>query len=208
MNTKIKIAAGLLAAAALTAGVVHGQDAFTKQPTDVRAGVYVLDSAHSKVTWSVSHLGFSTYVGQFPGVQADLRLDTQNPANSVLNATVKTDTVGTFNDALDAHLKTPDFFDAAKHPTASFRSTRIQLVDRDTARITGDLTLRGVTRPVVIEADFTQAGVNPLDKTYTVGFDGKAKIKRSEFGVSYGLPAVGDEVTLHLAAEFKLKPAA
>ena len=211
MISHTRIAAGLAATLAVTlaaGAAVQAQGAFTKNPAEIRAGAYVLDPSHSKVTWSVSHLGFSTYTGQFAGVQADLRLDPKNPRSSTLQATVQTASVGTLHSGLDAHLKNADFLDVAKHPTATFRSTRLDLVDRDTARITGDLTLRGVTKPVVIEADFTQGGVHPMDKSYTIGFDGKAKIKRSDFGVSYGLPMVGDEVTLHLAAEFKLQPAA
>ena len=208
MRTKFKLALALSTALAMVGAAVQADDPFTRIPAEVRSGTYVLDPSHSKVTWSVSHLGFSTYVGQFAGVDGKLTLDSRNPARSRLDASVKTDTVGTFSDGLDKHLKTADFLDTPRHPTATFRSTGLKLVDADTARITGDLTLRGVTRPVVIEADFTQAGVNPLDKTYTVGFDGETKIKRSEFGVSYGLPMVGDDVTLHLAAEFKLQPAA
>ena len=204
MRTKFKLFATVAAFAALASAAVQADDPFTRIPAEVRSGAYVLDSAHSKVTWSVSHLGFSTYVGQFSGVDGTLTLDSRNPARSRLQATVKADSVGTFSDGLDKHLNTADFLDTANHPTATFRSTSLTLVDADTARIAGDLTLRGVTRPVVIEADFTQAGVNPLDKTYSVGFDGKAKIRRSDFGVSYGVPMVGDEVTLHLAAEFKL----
>lgn len=205
MKFKTKIAAGVFLAAALTgAAVVHAQDPFTRAPAEVRSGAYVLDASHGKITWSVSHLGFSTYVGQFTDVDATLKLDSKNPAASTLQVTVKTDSVGTLNSALDQHLKTADFLDTAKHPTATFRSTSVKLVGERSAQITGDLTLRGVTKPVVIEAEFNQAGVNPLDKKYTVGFDGKAKIKRSDFGVSYALPAVGDEVTLHIEGEFKL----
>jgi polyisoprenoid-binding protein YceI len=150
-------------------------------------------------------MGFSTYVGQFTDVAATLDLNVGNPAASKLNASVRMDSVGTFSDGLDKHLKTADFFDTAKFPNASFHATGIRLVDRDTANISGSLTLRGVTKPVVIEADFNQAGVNPVDKQYSLGFDGKAKIKRSDFGINYGLPLLGDEVTLHLEAEFKRK---
>ena len=209
MNPKIKMAAGVAAAVALTTGavaVVQAQAPLTQVAQEVRSGTYVLDPSHSKVTWSVSHLGFSTYVGQFADVQGTLKLDPLDASNSALQATVRTESVGTLHDGLDAHLKSADFLDTANHPSATFRSTGVRLVDADTARIAGDLTLRGVTKPIVIEADFNQAGVNPLDKTYSVGFDGKAKIRRSDFGVSYGLPAVGDEVTLHFAAEFKLAP--
>jgi polyisoprenoid-binding protein YceI len=183
-------------------------DSLVRTPTQVQSGNYVLDPAHGKITWSVDHMGFSTYVGQFTDVSANLDLNVQNPSASRLDAAVRMDSVGTFHDGLDQHLKTADFFDTAKHPTASFRATSIQLVDADSARIGGNLTLRGVTKPIVIDADFNQAGVNPVDNIYSVGFDGRAKIKRSDFGINYGLPAVGDEITLHFEAEFKRKPTA
>ena len=193
-------------AAVSLAGAAGAQsDALTKTPTQVRSGTYVLDPAHGKITWSVDHMGFSTYVGQFTDVSATLNLDSANPSASKLDATVRTASAGTFSDGLDKHLKTADFFDVAKHPTATFRATSIRPTDADSADIAGNLTLRGVTRPILIRADFNQAGVNPLDKVYSVGFDGRAKIKRSDFGINYGLPALGDEVTLHFEAEFKQK---
>ena len=208
MNPKYRLAAGVAVAIALSAGAVVAQSPFTRAPAEVRSGAYVIDPAHSKITWSVSHLGFSTYVGQFSGVEGALRLDSRNPSASTLQASVKTDSVGTLHDGLDAHLKNADFLDVANHPTASFRSRSIRLTGARTADIAGDLTLRGVTRPIVIRAEFNQAGVNPLDKAYSLGFDGEATIRRSDFGVSYGLPMVGDEVTLQFAAEFKAAPAA
>ena len=177
-------------------------------PSEVQAGDYRLDPAHGKITWSVDHMGFSTYVGQFTDVSGTLNLDVRNPSASRLQANVKTDSVNSLNPALDGHLKTADFLDTAKHPTAAFQASRIRMIDADSAEITGNLTLRGVTKPIVIVADFNQAGVNPVDKQYSVGFDGYARIKRSEFGVAYGLPVLGDEVTLHFEAEFKLQPQA
>lgn len=198
----------LIAALSFTAlsGVAIAQgDAFVRNPVQVRSGSYVLDSAHGKITWSVDHMGFSTYVGQFTDVTANLDLNVRNPGASKLDASVKTDSVGTFHDGLDKHLKTADFLDTAKFPTAQFKATGIRLVDRDSAKISGNLTLHGVTKPIVIDADFNQAGINPVDKQYSLGFDGEAKIKRSDFGINYGLPLLGDEVTLHLEAEFKLK---
>lgn len=204
MTRKIALIA-VLGATILSGAAIAQTDAFVRDPVQVRSGSYVLDPAHGKITWSVDHMGFSTYVGQFTDVAANLDLDVRNPAASKLDASVKTDSVGTFSDGLNKHVKTADFLDTAKFPTAEFRATGIQLVDRDTARISGNLTLRGVTKPIVIEADFNQAGINPVDKQYSVGFDGKAKIKRSDYGINYGLPLLGDEVTLHLEAEFKLK---
>lgn len=200
-RTRSTLAAALFAVSLTGVAVAQGAT-LTREPAQVRSGSYVLDPAHGKITWSVSHMGFSTYVGQFSGVSANLQLNSANPSASRLEASVRMDSVGTFSDGLDKHLKTADFFDTAKHPTATFRATSVRRVDADSAEIAGDLTLRGVTRPIVIKADFNQAGVNPVSKLYTVGFDGQAKIKRSDFGIDYGLPLLGDEVTLNLEAEF------
>ncbi|MDZ4370333.1 MAG: YceI family protein [Phenylobacterium sp.] len=179
------------------------QAQITQNPAEVRAGAYTLDSEHSKVTWSVSHLGFSTYIGQFHGVAGTLTIDPARLDATELKVTIDTNRVGTFSAGLDKHLKTPDFLDTAKFPTATFRSTRVARTGERTADITGDLTLHGVTRPVTVKATFNQAGVNMVDKQYSLGFDGKAVIKRSEFGITTYVPAVSDEVTLTLAAEFK-----
>ncbi|MGQ5702326.1 YceI family protein [Sandaracinobacteroides sp. A072] len=174
----------------------------TSNPAEVQPGRYTLDASHGKISWSLSHLGFSTYVGQFHDVAATLVLDVKNPAASRLDATIAMNSAGTFNKGLDQHLQSADFFDVANHPTARFTASRITLLDARTARIDGQLTLRGVTRPVSMKAQFNQAGVNPVSKLYTIGFDGEATIRRSEFGMQYGLPLLGDDVTLKLEAEF------
>jgi polyisoprenoid-binding protein YceI len=175
-------------------------------PAQAKAGAYTLNSDHSKVTWSVNHLGFSTYIGQFQGVTGTLKLDPANLAATDLRVTIDTNLVGTLTPALDTHLKSADFLDTAKFPTATFKSTKVTRTGDRTADVTGDLTLHGVTKPVVVHATFNQSGVNFVDKQYSLGFDGKAVIKRSEFGVAGYVPAIGDEVTLQLAAEFKAAP--
>lgn len=207
MSRKFLIAAAI-ALTGVSAGAIAQVDGFIRNPAQVQSGTYVLDPAHGKITWSMDHMGFSTYVGQFTDVSATLNLDVRNSSASKLQAQVKTDSVGSLNSALDGHLKTADFLDTAKHPTAGFQATKIRLIDADSAEIAGNLTLRGVTKPIVIIADFNQAGINPVDQKYTVGFDGHARIKRSDFGINYGLPVLGDDVTLHFEAEFKLQPEA
>lgn len=201
------VAFAAVIALAAAGGAVTAQDPFVTDPAQVRAGVYDLDPSHGKITWSVSHLGFSTYVGQFVNVSAQLTLDPANPANSTLTAAVPLTDVASNDSGLDGHLQTPDFFDAANHPTAAFVATSIVVDadDADEATVTGDLTLRGVTRPVVMEVEFNQAGVSPVNRRYTVGFDGEATIRRSEFGVDYGVPFVSDEVKLHIEGEFILR---
>lgn len=197
--------AGALALSLIGGGVV-AQAALTKVPSEVTAGAYDLDSGHGKITWSVNHLGFSTYYGQFVNVKAELKLDTANPANSSLTATIPLTDVNPADDALKGHLQTADFFDTANHPVATFvsRSVTVDSDDANEATVVGDLTLRGVTKPVTIEVEFNQAGPS-MGGVYKAGFDGEATIKRSEFGINYALPAVSDEVKLHLEGEFVLK---
>ena len=187
----------------LVGGVVTAQTAATRVPAEVQAGTYKLDAGHGKITWKVNHLGFSTYIGQFINVSADLTLDPSNPANSTLTATVPLADVAPNDDGLKAHLQTPDFFNTAEFPTATFVAKSI-VVDREDpteADVIGDLTLHGVTRSVTLEVEFNQAGPS-MGNTYKVGFDGETTIRRSDFGISYGLPAIGDEVELHIAGEF------
>ena len=207
MNRLVRYSlAGVAAAALMTSGAVVARTQATQVPAEVRAGTYALDAAHGKITWSVDHLGFSTYYGQFVNVQAELKLDPANPSASTLTATIPLTDVDSNSDGLDAHLQTADFFDTANHPTATFvsRSITIDADDPTEADVLGDLTIRGVTRPVTMEVEFNQAGPS-MGNTYKVGFDGEATIKRSEFGVNYALPAVSDEVKLHLEGEFVLQ---
>jgi|TARA_R110002124_G_scaffold81484_2_gene214725 polyisoprenoid-binding protein YceI len=206
MNPFLKIALGGTAALALlTAGGVVARTQTTVVPAEVQAGVYALDSSHGKITWSVKHLGFSTYYGQFVNVEATLNLDPANPSASSLTATIPLTDVDPNSDGLKAHLQTADFFDTANHPVATFvsRSVTVDADDASEATVVGDLTLRGVTRPVTMEVEFNQAGPS-MGGAYRVGFDGEATIKRSEFGVDYAVPAVSDEVELHIEGEFVL----
>jgi polyisoprenoid-binding protein YceI len=193
-------------AAALIFSPAAGLAQSSANPADVKAGSYVADAAHTKITWSVNHFGFSTYVGQFSQVAGTLKLDPKALGATSLEATIQTGSVGTFNPALDTHIKSADFLDVAKFPTATFKATGVKATGERTADIAGDLTLHGVTKPVVIQAAFNRGGANPVDKAYRVGFSGKTVIKRSDFGIKTYVPAIGDEVTLQIEAEFKAAP--
>ena len=195
----LKLAA--LAAALLIPPTAQAQ--VSKAPADVRGGTYVADPNHSKITWSITHFGFSTYVGQFPSVMANLKLDPKALAATTLDATIDTAKLGTLNTALDTHLKSADFLDVAKFPQATFKATSVKSTGERTAEITGDLTLHGVTKPVTLQATFNQGGINPIDKKYSLGFQAQGVIKRSEFGVKSYVPNISDEVTLEIDAEFK-----
>ena len=167
-------------------------------------GTYALDKAHGKVTWSISHLGFSTYVGQFSDTAATLVLDGAKPENSTLDVTVQTASIGTLNPALDTHLKSADFFNVAKFPTATFKSTKIKRTGPKTAKVRGDFTLLGVTKPLTLLVVLNQAGSNPLFKYYEAGFTATAHLKRTNWGLSKYAPYLGDDVNLQIEGEFKL----
>ncbi len=186
----------------LAGGAAVAQAVLTQNPAEIQAGTYALDPAHGKVTWSVDHMGFSTYVGQFVNARAELTLDPANPSASRLTATIPLTEVDTNSDGLDAHLQTADFFDTANHPVATFvsRSVTVDAEDSSEAVVVGDLTLRGVTRPVTMVVEFNQAGDSM--GAYKAGFDGEATIRRSDFGINYGIPVLGDDVTLHIEGEF------
>ena len=204
LSTKTWLAAGAAVIVVGSGAAALSQTTpFTSNPAEVRAGTYVLDPNHGKITFEVSHLGFSTYVGQFTNVAATLTIDPADPAAGSLTATVPIADVQTTTAGLNAHLQTADFFDAAQFPTGTFTATSI-VVDADDASeatVTGDLTLRGVTRPVTLEVEFNQAG--EFGGGYRIGFDGETTIRRSEFGINYGIPmGLSDEVELHLEGEF------
>jgi polyisoprenoid-binding protein YceI len=162
------------------------------------------------VQWSVDHLGFSPYFGIFGGVTGTLELDPKNPAAAKVDVTIPVATVTTANAELTKHLLKPaaaggkaDFFGANPAP-ARFVSTKVEPGADNTAKITGDLTLNGVTRPVVLEARFYGAGKGPamMGGKENVGFTAKGQIMRSEFGIGFGVPMVSDEVSLKIAAAF------
>ncbi len=179
--------------------------AFAAGPsTDVaeaQSGAFTVDHSHAKIIFSVSHFGFSTYYGLFNNFDAKLDFDAKDPAKSKLDVTVKMDSVNTTNPKLDEHLKSPDFFDAAKFPTATFKATKIDVTGKTTGTITGDLTLHGVTKPVTLDATFNGAGENAF-KVYVLGFSATGTIKRSDFGITTYSPALGEDVTLTISAEF------
>lgn len=174
------------------------------EPSRVAAGTYKVDPAHTQVRWKLNHLGFSQFDGFFADPTGTLVIDPKRPAEARLSITIPIDRVVTTSAALDKHLKTADFFDAGKFPTATFVSTRVQPAGPQRARITGNLTLHGVTRPVVLDARFVGAGNNPRgDKALNIGFEATTTISRGAFGMGYGAPAIGDRVELAINAAFE-----
>ena len=197
---------GRLLAFAIAAACPLQAVAQTPMAESVKPGTYSLDPDHGKITWSLSHLGFSTYTGQFSQVSGTLSLDPVHVAKSKLSVTIDVASVGSLNPKLDTELKGAKFFNVATYPTAVYTSSRIEPTGARTATVHGNLTMMGVTRPVVLKVTFNRAGMNPLAKAYEVGFDGQTVFKRSQFGLSAYVPYVGDQVSLDLEGEFHLQP--
>lgn len=201
-NLSVAIAAALAVSA--VAGAATGPAAGPALDT-VKSGTYKVESYHTQVGFSLSHFGFTSYSGLFSGATGSLKLDPLHPAASKLDVTIPVDSILTTVPKLTDELKGDKWFDVAKFPQATFTSTNVTLGSGGEATITGTLTLHGVTKPVVLHAHLVGAGVNPLDKAYTVGFQASGTIKRSDFGVSLYAPALGDDVELSIAGAFELQ---
>ena len=167
-----------------------------------KPGSYKVESYHTQVGFSISHFGFTNYSGLFSGATGTLQLDPAKLGTSKLDISIPVDSVTTTVSKLTDELKGDQWFDTAKFPKATFVSTQV-VPTAEGATVTGNFTLHGITKPVVLHVRFIGAGVNPIDKAYTVGFEATGTIKRSDFGVKTYLPAVGDEVQLNIAGAFE-----
>jgi polyisoprenoid-binding protein YceI len=153
-------------------------------PSEIKSGVYAVEPMHTQIGFSLSHLGFTNFSGLFSGASGTLRLDAANPSASQLEVSVPVQSVITTVPKLDGELKSDQWFDATRFPVATFKSTSITPTGNGDATVTGDLTLHGVTKAIVLRAHFVGAGTNPLDKAYTVGFQATGVIKRGDFGAA------------------------
>lgn len=165
------------------------------------ADTYKFDPHHTSVVWTANHFGFSNPSGKFSEVEGDLTLDEKNPSKSQVNVTVKMANLFTGYGNFDNHLKSADFFNVEKFTTATFVSKKVVITGKNTAKITGDLTLVGVTKPITLNAKLNKIDVSPITQKRTAGFTATAVIKRSDFGIDYAVPSVGDNVKLLIEAE-------
>ncbi len=183
-----------------------------KDLSRVTGGTYQADPHHSLVGWRLNHLGFNDYFGIFGDVTGTLTIDPKNPAAAKLDVTIPIASVTVASAGLKDHLlrpgqdgAKPDFFGANPTP-ARFVSTAVVVDDDgDEAKVTGNLTLNGVTRPVTLDVDFTGAGPAPMTNAETIGFEAEATIRRSDFNLGFGVPLVSDEVELEITAAFEKK---
>ncbi|MCW6511008.1 YceI family protein [Lichenifustis flavocetrariae] len=174
-----------------------------KDASKVEAGSYNVEPYHTRVLFSVDHMGFSSYYGEFTKATGSLVLDPAKPDASKLDVSVDATSISTPSDKLTGELKSEAWLDAGKFPAITFKSTKVTKIGAETAHVTGDLTIHGITKPVTLNVKFNGAGINPLDKKYTTGFEVSGKIKRSDFGVKTYVPLIGDEVNLIISGAFE-----
>jgi polyisoprenoid-binding protein YceI len=189
------------------------------EPITAPAGDYFLDPEHTSVNFRISHLGFSHYTARFTKVDGKLHFDPADPAGQTVEATIDArslQTNYTHPEKLDFDSQIEkDFLHAPEHPQITFKSSKVEMIGPRAAKVTGDLTLNGVTKPVVLETTFN-GGWPPqaMDPGGRIGFSAHGTFKRSDFGITSGLPApgtnlgVGDEIEVIIETEFSGKPAA
>lgn len=162
---------------------------------------YTFDKAHTQILFFVDHLGFSMSQGEFHDYEGGFTFDRENPAGSSIDVTIKTASIDMDDEKWDAHMKNADFFNVAQFPDMVFKSTEIAVTGENTADITGDLTILGVTKPVVLKTVYNKSDIHPFSGKYVSGFSATTTVKRSEFGMTYGVPGVGDDVEVRIEVE-------
>ena len=162
---------------------------------------YKMDPGHTMVLFSWNHFGYSNPTANLGLGDGTLVFDDKDASKSSVEVTLPLANLDTHVSALDEHLKKPDFLDAGKYPTITFKSTSVQAAGGNKYKVTGDLTVHGVTKPVVLDATLNKSGEHPMMKVPTVGFDATATIKRSDFGVGAYVPNVSDEIKIHITTE-------
>lgn len=165
------------------------------------ADKYEFDKSHTAILFFVSHLGYSETMGKFTEYDGYFTFDEAKPENSAVDVTLKPSGIRTSSEGLDKHLQNADFFHTEKFPEIRFKSTGIKVTGEKTGEVTGNVTMLGVTRPAVLRVTFNKAGAHPKTQDYIAGFNAEAVIRRSDFGMNYGIPMVGDKVRLWISTE-------
>lgn len=161
---------------------------------------YTVDAQHTYPYFEISHLGFSTIRGRFNSTEGRITLDEANKTGSV-DITIDAESIDTAHEKRDDHLRSPDFLNAAEFPEITYKSTKVTIKDGNTATVEGNLTIMGVSKPVTLNVHRFHCGANPMNKRELCGFDATAQIKRSDFGITYALPGVGDDMKILLNME-------
>ena len=165
------------------------------------SGTYEIDPTHTTVVAQWNHFGFSNPVANFGGAEGRIVYDADNVAASSVEVTLPLSGLNAFVDKFDEHLRSADFFDAERFPVATFRSTAVEDAGPGKLKVTGDLTIKDNTRPVVLDVTINRFGEHPMLKRPAAGFDATTTLLRSDFGVGAYAPNVSDEVQLRIPTE-------
>jgi polyisoprenoid-binding protein YceI len=188
----------------LTRTLLGGLILLGAAPLAQAADSYKLDQEHSDVVFLIDHFGYSKTVGRFNGVDGTITMDEADLASGSIELTIDAASIDTNHEKRDEHLRSPDFFNAAEFPTITFKSTAIEPTGEQSGKVTGDLTLLGVTRPVTLDATLNQIAPHPVpdyEGVVTAGFSASGSIDRTEFGMETYAPAIGSEVDLIIELE-------
>jgi polyisoprenoid-binding protein YceI len=188
METIMKLRYSMFAALLLTAGIAQAE-------------TYVLDPVHTQVTFYINHFGFSNSSGRFLVSKGTLDYDGKDWSKAAVQTTVDVNSLDFGNATWKEHISDPRFLDAKKFPTMEFKSTKVEVIGGNKLKVHGDLTLHGVTKPVVLDTTVNKAAPHPFTKQPAAGFSATTKIKRSEFGVAAYVPNVADEVEIRIEVE-------
>ncbi len=162
---------------------------------------YAFDPSHTSISYTIDHMGLSEMHGVFRKFEGELQLDVKDVSKSSVSVKIDTSSIDTGVDKLDEHLSTPDFFDAGKFPEITFKSTNVEATGANTFKLTGDLTLHGVTKSVTLDASMRTIAAHPFRKVPAAGFRATGEIKRSEFGITTYPGALGEVVKIRIDAE-------
>lgn len=174
---------------------------FTATPVMAAPQKYEFDTVHTQIMFSVGHMGYSFSHGKFNKFTGALNLDLEQPEKSSVDVTIDTASIDLDDEKWNTHLKGADFFNVEKFPSMTFKSTKVEKTGENTGKVTGDLTILGVTKPVTLDVTLNKAAVHPYYKKDAAGFSATGSIKRSDFGMNYGLPGVADDVSIKIEVE-------
>ncbi len=203
MKIPVALAAAVLILPACTQILMAAAPPVTHDPARVKPGTYAVEPGHTQVLFSVNHLGFTVFYGNFSRASGTLSVVANKPQAMTVSISVPVDSVSTTSAKLDDELKSADWLNAGKYPAMTFRSTSVTSTGAGSADVAGLLTLHGVTKPLTLHAKFVGAGVNLLDRKETVGFSLTGALKRSDYGVTKYVPLVSDDVQLMISAAFE-----
>ena len=162
---------------------------------------YKIDPTHTTTVFSWNHLGFLTPSANFTDIQGVIKVDNTQPANSSVEVAIPLSSINSSVAALDKEFQAEAWFNAAKYPNITFKSTKVETKDKKHFKITGDLTVKGITKPVVLYAVLNGQGKHPMLKVPAIGFNATTSFNRSDFGLGSYVPMVGDKITVNITAE-------